>query len=97
MSSSQKTAKGVMTDVEVFANSFGFLGAGNEITAVALSFVSYELALNPDIQDKLQSEIDAYFEDKPVSHIVMVKSYSCSCIITAGIEPLHSSTRDHLP
>jgi cytochrome P450 len=25
------------------------------------------LALNPDIQEKLQAEIDKYFEDKPVS------------------------------
>ena len=62
-----KTAKGVMTDAEIVANSFGFLFAGNETTATTLSFVSYLLALNPDIQEKLQSEIDAYFEDKPVS------------------------------
>ena len=64
----KKTAKGVMTDSEVFANSLGFLGAGNDTTAVTLSFASYELAVNPDIQEKLQSEIDSYFEDKPVSH-----------------------------
>ena len=63
----KQTAKGVMTDIEVIDNSFGFLGAGNETTAVTLSFASYELAINPDIQEKLQSEIDAYFEDKPVS------------------------------
>ena len=62
-----KTAKGVMTDDEIVANSFGFLFAGNETTATTLSFVSYLLTLNPDIQEKLQSEIDAYFEDKPVS------------------------------
>ena len=63
----KKTAKGVMTDAEVYANSLGFLAAGNETTSVTLSFASYELAINPDIQEKLQSEIDAYFEDKPVS------------------------------
>ena len=62
-----KTTKGVMTDAEVFENSLGFLGAGNDTTAMTLSFASYELAVNPDIQEKLQSEIDAYFEDKPVS------------------------------
>ena len=64
----KKAAKGVMTDAEVYANSFGFLAAGNETTSVTLSFASYELAINPDIQEKLQSEIDAYFEDKPVSN-----------------------------
>ena len=66
-----KTAKGVMTDTEVFANSISFLIAGNETTSTLLSYTSYLLALNPDIQEKLQSEIDAYFEDKPVSHLHM--------------------------
>ena len=66
-----KTAKGVLTDKEVYANSIGFLSAGNETTALTLSFAAYELAINPDIQEKLQSEIDAYFEEKPVSDISM--------------------------
>ena len=64
-----KPAKLVMTDEEVVANSIGFLFAGNETTAITLSFASYELALNPDIQEKLQSEIDSYFDDKPVSDL----------------------------
>ena len=59
--------KFTMSDEEVVANSIGFLLAGNETTAITLAFVSYELALNPDVQEKLQSEIDTYFEDKPVS------------------------------
>ena len=59
--------KGVMTDKEVYTNAAGFLVAGNETTSILLSYTSYLLALNPDIQEKLQSEIDAYFEDKPVS------------------------------
>lgn len=63
----KQTKTAVMTDEEVVANSFGFLFAGNETTAITLSFASYQLALNPDVQEKLQSEIDAYFEDKPVS------------------------------
>ena len=57
-----------MTDIEVVANSIGFLIAGNETTATTLSFASYLLALNPNIQEKLQSVIDAYFKDRPVSY-----------------------------
>ena len=57
----------VMTDSEVYANAVGFLFAGNETTAMMLTYTSYLLSLNPDIQKKLQSEIDAYYEDKPVS------------------------------
>ena len=62
-----KTAKGVMTDKEVYTNAAGFLIAGNETTSILLAYTSYLLALNPDVQEKLQSEIDAYFEDKPVN------------------------------
>ena len=64
-----KTAKGVMTDAAIYDNSVSFLVAGNETTSTTLSYTSYLLALNPDIQEKLQSEIDVYFEDKPVSHL----------------------------
>ena len=64
-----KTAKGVMTDKEVYTNATGFLIAGNETTSILLAYTSYLLALNPNIQEKLQSEIDAYFEDKPVNYI----------------------------
>ena len=51
---------------EIVDNSVTFLIAGYETTANALSFTTYLLALNPSIQEKLQSEIDAYFRDKPV-------------------------------
>ena len=60
-------SKGVMTDEEVLDNSFGFLFAGHETTAITLSYASYELALHPEVQEKLQSEIDTYFDEKPVS------------------------------
>ena len=62
-----KPKKGTMTDKEVYANAVGFLIAGNETTSLMLTYTSHLLALNPDIQEKLQSEIDDYFEDNPVS------------------------------
>ena len=62
-----RKTRGAMSDAEVFANAITFLGAGVETTATALSFASYLLALHPDVQEKLQSEIDDYFEEKPVS------------------------------
>ena len=60
--------KGIMTDAEVVENSMLFLFAGKDTTANALSFITYLLAVHPYVQDKLQTEIDAYFEDKPVSY-----------------------------
>ena len=62
-------AKRVMTDKEVYTNAAGFLIAGNETTSILLAYTSYLLALNPDIQEKLQSEIDAYFEENSVSNL----------------------------
>ena len=59
--------KGKLTDEQVVGQAVGILLAGYETTANTLAYTSYLLALNPDIQEKLQSEIDGYFDDKPVS------------------------------
>ena len=57
---------GKLTNEQVVWQAIGILLAGYETTANALAYTSYLLALNPDIQEKLQSEIDDYFDDKPV-------------------------------
>ncbi len=56
-----------LTNKELVNLAVSFLGAGYETTANTISYTSYLLALNPDIQEKLQSEIDSYFDEKPVS------------------------------
>ena len=61
--------KGAMTDNQVLANALVFLVAGSDTTATTLAFASYSLALHPDIQEKLQSEIDTFFDEKPVSNL----------------------------
>ena len=45
------------------AQSFIFLAAGYETTSTALGFLAYELSRHPDIQEKLQQEIDEHFLD----------------------------------
>ena len=45
----------------------GFLLAGFETVANLLSFTSYLLAMHPEVQEKLQSEIDEWFENDAVS------------------------------
>ena len=57
-----------LSNEEIVAHATTFLLAGYETTANTLAYTSYLLALNPDIQEKLQSEIDSYFDDKPVSN-----------------------------
>ena len=56
-----------LTDDEIVINALAFVLAGSETTGAALTYTSYLLALHPDIQEKLQAEIDKFFEDKPVS------------------------------
>jgi len=57
------------TDEEIAASSMSFLLAGYETTANTLAYASYLLALNPEIQDKLQAKIDEYFESNPEASI----------------------------
>ncbi len=57
---------------EIVENSVTFLFASHETTANTLTSTTYLLALNPDIQEKLQSEIDSYFDENPVSLIVII-------------------------
>ena len=58
-----------LKDEEIISYSITFLLAGYETTANTLTYTSYLLALHPEIQQKLQEEIDDYFENNPVSKI----------------------------
>ena len=53
--------------------SVEFLLAGYETTSIVLSYTSYLLAIYPDVQEKLQAEIDEFFEEHPVN------VQSCTC------------------
>ena len=68
---------------EIVADAVGFMLAGYETTSVALSFITYLLAKNPEAQEKLANEINDYFEENPVSSLIFVLSASwyimCAC------------------
>nr|ARO50430.1 cytochrome P450 [Chironomus tentans] len=51
-----------MTFNEIAANSFVFFAAGFETSSSVMTFSTYELALNQDIQDRLRSEIHEVLE-----------------------------------
>ncbi|KAG3259978.1 cytochrome P450 3A9-like [Ictidomys tridecemlineatus] len=53
-----------LSDLELVAQSIIFIFAGYETTSSALSFILYELATHPDVQTKLQQEIDAVLPNK---------------------------------
>ena len=53
-----------LTMEEIQGQTFIFLVAGYETTATTLAFIAYYLALYPDVQAKLQEEIDTNFPDQ---------------------------------
>ena len=48
-----------LTDQEVLINSMIFMVAGYDTTATTLCWLAYDLATNPDIQERLIEEIDS--------------------------------------
>ncbi|XP_058141698.1 cytochrome P450 3A29-like isoform X3 [Dasypus novemcinctus] len=74
MMDSQATASGdagradpspkALTDIEISAQAIIFIFAGYETTSSTLSFIAYNLATHPEVQEKLQEEIEAAFPDK---------------------------------
>ena len=82
----ETTMEGVsrLSDDEVVAQSVIFLLAGYETSSNTLSFTVYHLAVNPDVQDKLRSEIRDAVETnarkKPLYEIAQNIEY-LDCVI----------------
>ncbi|XP_058013527.1 cytochrome P450 3A9-like [Ahaetulla prasina] len=53
-----------LTDKEILAQAFIFIFAGYEPTSNSLGYMAYSLATHPDVQRKLQEEIDTVLPDK---------------------------------
>ncbi|XP_061455417.1 cytochrome P450 3A9-like [Rhineura floridana] len=53
-----------LTDTEILAQAFIFVFAGYEPTSNSLGYAAYLLATHPDVQQKLQDEIDTILPNK---------------------------------
>jgi len=53
-----------LSDEEILAQALIFVFAGYETTSSTLSYISYYLAIHPDVQKRLQDEIDANLPNK---------------------------------
>ncbi|KAM9598920.1 cytochrome P450 3A24-like [Morphnus guianensis] len=63
-----------LTDAEILSQAFIFILAGYEPTSSTLSFLAYELATHPDVQQKLLEEIDTVLPDKaPLTYEAMMQ------------------------
>ncbi|XP_041377584.1 cytochrome P450 4F1-like isoform X2 [Gigantopelta aegis] len=58
-----------LTPLEIRNEVDTFLFEGHDTTASAISWILYSLAVNPDIQEQVQAELDAVFEHKDVDKI----------------------------
>lgn len=52
-----------MSDIFLTAQAFVFLVAGFETLSATMSHAIYELALNPDVQDKLREEVNTTYKE----------------------------------
>ncbi|XP_056193708.1 cytochrome P450 3A9-like [Falco biarmicus] len=63
-----------LTDIEILSQAFIFLFAGYEATSNTLCFLAYELALHPDVQQKVLEEIDTVLPNKaPLTYDAVMK------------------------
>lgn len=54
----------VLTDIEILAQAIIFIFAGYETISSTLRYLVYELATHPDVQQKLQEEVDRVLLNK---------------------------------
>ena len=67
MDTTEEDMKGKLSTGQIVANSVEFLIAGYDTTSATLTFATYLLAANPDVQERLSNEIHEYFAENPVS------------------------------
>ena len=57
-----KVTKRKLTSKEILSQAVLLLGGGGDTAVITLSFMAYQLAMNPDVQEKLCQEVDALME-----------------------------------
>ena len=54
---------------EIVADSVGIILASHDTISSSLTFATYTLAANPEVQERLANEIYKHFENNPVSNV----------------------------
>lgn len=89
-----------LTEDEVAAQAFLFYTAGFETSSTTMSFATYELAVNPDIQEHVQNEIDSVLaESGHVTYDALSKMKYLDKVLTETLRkypPLATLNREAL-
>ena len=75
LNTGSKGGESELSTGEIVAEAVGFMLAGYETTSVAITFATYLLAKNPEVQEKLANGINEYFDENPVCDVSM-----CVCV-----------------
>ncbi|XP_001512909.3 cytochrome P450 3A4-like [Ornithorhynchus anatinus] len=83
-----------LSDAELLAQAFAFIFAGYETSSNTLSFISYNLATHPDVQEKLQAEIDTVLPNKsPLTYDALVRMEYLDMVINESLRLYPISSR----
>lgn len=67
-----------LSDDDITSQAIMFFLAGFDTSSTLMCYVAYELAVNPDLQSRLQDEVDSIwneFQDKVSYDVVMKMPY----------------------
>ncbi|KAF1764838.1 hypothetical protein GCK72_004788 [Caenorhabditis remanei] len=83
-----------LTKDEIISQCTLFIIAGFDTTALSLSFTTYLLATHPEVQRKLQAELDRECQDSEITfdHLSKLKYLECVMKETLRLYPLASPT-----
>ncbi|CAG2121226.1 unnamed protein product, partial [Medioppia subpectinata] len=83
-----------LTADEILAQCSVFFTAGYETTALTLTYCTYELAVNPDIQDRLVAEIrDAFNENTDIDYDTLCRLPLLDAVISETLRKYPTDSR----
>lgn len=86
----RRNAKTIFSDTDISSQALIFFFAGFDASSTSMGFMMLELAINPDVQEKLQQEIDATMVacDGKLTYEAVVKMKYLDKVISGNISLL---------